>query len=254
MNKYFPAKRVNAFLVLMLGAVLPLLSSCGKEADPTVIKVSNTVISGTTTPGTGTTTPGTGTTTPGTGTTTPGTGTTTPGTGTTSPGTGTTNPSTGTTNPGTGSTTPGSINSNGDGGVPVEGEGVFVVKIGTETFKLYPDGSSVGLATFVDAVPPITTVDITSIRAVNISTNLTVTIIINHTTAGVFDISEMEVIMPNGVKYNNFKGTSKAKINMQTYARGQYSITTKGTFDTILNQSTDGTPISISGSFNLKGF
>lgn len=291
MNNYFPVKRVNTFLVLMLGAVLPLLLSCDKESDPTVIKVSNTPITGTgtttpgtgtttpgtgtttpgtgtttpgtgtttpgtgtTTPGTGTTTPGTGTTTPGTGTTTPGTGTTTPGTGTTTPGTGTTTPGTGTTTPGTGTTTPGTVNSNGDGGVPIEGEGTFVVKIGTETFKLSADGSSVALATFVDAVPPITTVDKTSIRAVNITTGLTVTIIIDHTTAGVFDIFEMEVEMPNGIKYNNFKGASKAKINMQTYTRGQYSISTKGTFDTILNQSTDQTPISISGSFNLKGF
>jgi hypothetical protein len=89
----------KSFRLLVIGGLTfaVSLSSCDKDADPTLIKVSSTAIPGLTPANPG-------------------------------PGTGTTPPSTGTT-PGTGTNT-------GDGGVAIGESNIIIVKIGTTSYTL----------------------------------------------------------------------------------------------------------------------
>jgi len=241
MNKYFPAKRVNAFLVLMLSAVLPLLSSCGKEADPTVIKVSNTVISGTTTPGTGTTTPGTGTTTPGTGTTTPGTGTTTPGSGSYGDGTGLGN----TTWEGNGV-----YPKSGSGAIPVGALNSFVFRINNDTTYVWP---SKFFNTIINTVSP--PFDATMIELTAKSSTGTNSLFLSYSSlkTGTFPVS----IKINTSRYIGSEFVQKyyevihGKVNVITQVLG-FDQSASGSFEGYIRQDNGRDSVQIIGSFNIK--
>jgi hypothetical protein len=280
----FTFKTAGYYLLVICGLIIPILSSCDKTADPSVIKVSSTAIpgitpanpgtgtttpgtgtttpgtgtttpgTGTTTPGTGTTTPGTGTTTPGTGTTTPGTGTTTPGTGTTTPGTGTTTPGTGTTTPGTGTTTPGTANTNGDGGVAIGNVGTITFTFRGKTYNLINNGTTYfTLASYLkeSGSSPFETTSIIGSSSTPLSPDITFTMLVQTSKPGIHDVPLISLFMGDGTAYSST--STPGRVNLQTLTITGNKAVTKGTFDAyLLNPDDDKAPFRISGSFNIQ--
>ncbi|WP_198171385.1 hypothetical protein [Mucilaginibacter aquatilis] len=252
-----PVNNLKGFFYKALVAVC-FLSSCDKDADPEVIKVSSTTIAGgggttnpgggTTNPGGGTTNPGGGTTNPGGGTTNPGGGTTNPGGGTTNPGGGTTNPGGGTTNPGGGTTTnPGTISGSGDGGVAIGGEGTIVFSLKGKTYTLTSSSSyllnGISASTFGFS---LTTIGGTAANGKGILFLLGSM----ADATGITDALNASIVFEDGTSYTI---GGEGKINFNTFSLNQTKLTSKGTFDVIMvNDADKSDKIKVGGSFNVK--
>ncbi len=206
------------------------LFSCGKEADPSVIKVSSTPIEGVTP-----TTPSTGN---GSGA---GTGTGS-GTGT---GTGTGSGS------GTGTGTNLTINSNGDGGVPVGSTGTIVFNLKGTKYTLTNSGN-----TYLVAAATLSVLGVDATQLVGIASNPTsntqFSLTAQTAAAGIYNVSDGNITLKDGTSYSVAK-TPVGKINFNTFVTGVFAIVSKGTFDVLLVNDKDATDVQrVSGSFNVQ--
>ncbi|WP_295772956.1 hypothetical protein [uncultured Mucilaginibacter sp.] len=229
-----PVNNLKGFFYKALVAVC-LLSSCDKDADPEVIKVSSTTIAGG------------GTANPGGGTTTPGGGTTNPGGGTTNPGGGTTNPGGGITNPGGGTTNPGTVNGSGDGGVAIGGEGTIVFSLKGKTYTLTSSSSylvnGISASTFGFS---LTTIGGTAANGKGILFLLGSM----ADATGITDALNASIVFEDGTSYTI---GGEGKINFNTFSLNQTKLTSKGTFDVIMvNDADKNDKIKVGGSFNVR--
>ncbi|WP_345947896.1 hypothetical protein ABDD95_13670 [Mucilaginibacter sp. PAMB04274] len=246
--KRFSSFKRSQISFLVITALVATLSSCGKEADPAVIKVSSAPITGgtATTPGGGTTTPGGGTTTPGGGTTTPGSGTTTPGGGTTTPGGGTTIPGGGTTTPGTGGSL--TISNDGNAGIAIGEANTIVYDFKGTRFTLRNSSNYAVMGTSISALG-FTTNAITG-TGTDPASSTTFILGTFGGAQGVMDLTQASIMLPNGTTYSL---STAGKINYNTFSVSGNKLTTKGTFDMILeNESNANDKIKVGGSFNLQ--
>jgi len=200
--------------LLLCGLIIPVLSSCEKAADPTVIKVSSTTLPGGGTTGGGTTGGGT-------------TGGGTTGGGTTGGGT---------TGGGTGSGTVAStISANGDGGVPIGATNSIVFTLKGKTYTL-----STGNDFFVGCthiakgtkVGDITAPEnLTTISGVTLRSDMNFILGVNSAGTGIFNVSGISITLADGTEYgNNFP----AKVNFKTFTVKGNTATTQGTFDAVM--------------------
>jgi hypothetical protein len=230
MNINLSAKQLKIALVI-LSVISIGISSCDKEADPELIKVSSTPI-----PGYTPTTPTLPVTPP---TTPPGGGTTTPPDGgtTTPPGGGTTTP------PDGGTTTPGT--NTGDGGVAIGAANTIMVRLGTTDYMLKnPDDmltfevSKMGLiATTIGAGTPV------SERSFGLLSG--------GTAVGLFDV-QLVAVKVNGIEYLASQGDGKVKFTKVdvTDSNGKKG-NVQGTFDVMATDINSGAKARIVGSFNV---
>lgn len=216
MNIHLRLKPSHALITLLLFSAIGLYS-CGKDADPSVIKVSSTPISGLTP-----TTPSTGT----------GSGT---GSGSGS-------------SAGTGSTT---INSNGDGGVAIGDVGTIIFTLKGTKYTLTTSGTNylvTGLSIKFSGFW-VTTI---AGAASTATSDTQFTLVCSAPFAGIYDITSGNITLADGTSYS-IQATPTGKINFNTYTNYGFSLTSKGTFDMLLVNNKSATDIQrVSGSYNVQ--
>lgn len=229
MNIRLRLKPSHALVAILLTSSAGLFS-CGKDADPSVIKVSSTPIPGIT-PTTGT---GSGT---GSGT---GTGT---GSGT---GTGTGSGS------GTGTGTSLTVNSNGDGGIAIGAVGTIVFSLKGITYTLSNSTTySIG-----GAIVTVNNSSGTTIygMASNPTSAIQVQMGVSSAATGVYNVTVGEIVLADGTSYSIDKTSPVGKMNFNTFdASGASALVSKGTFDVLLVNDKNATDVQrVSGSFNVQ--
>jgi hypothetical protein len=219
MNIPLRLKPSHTLIAILLFSAVGLYS-CGKEADPSVIKVSSTPIEGITP-----TTPTTGT------------------GGNTGTGTG--------TGSGTGTGTNLTVNSNGDGGVAIGGSNTIIFTLKGTKYTLTTSNSY----TVGGAILTLGNIDATTIfgQPNPLTTGIELSMGIQGAATGVYNLTVGEVILADGTSYNLAKTTPVGKMNFNTFSSGAVAVISKGTFDAILVNDKDATDVQrVSGSFNVQ--